>query len=416
MVIQLISLRSSVKNNSNLSKRFQVVPSHLQALLVTVLFLIVGSSWAAEAIPGLLKSPSDIPELTAKSWVIYEPETGWVLAQKNANLKIEPASLTKLMTTYIAFDRLEKGEINLDDKVVISKKAWQMPGSRMFAEVGDSISLISLLKGVIVQSGNDASVALAEHIAGTESAFIAIMNQEAKRLGLKNTLFKNSTGLPAEEHFSSAADIAILSADLIKRFPDYYAWFAVKEFKFNNIVQKNRNALLWRDSRVDGLKTGYTEAAGYCLASTSVENDMRIIAVVTGTDSNQTRIDESLALLQYAHSNYQLNKVLSINQDIGKVKVYGGVVEEVKVRPFRAYSAVTPKNSAKQIAYQVTVPKRVAAPLEKAQTIGIANVLYAGENIADVPIVFSSMVEEAGFVKRSIDKIKMKVDGFWEND
>lgn len=415
MGIQLVFLRSRVINSFKLHVGFRAQLSRIVSVVFAVL-LASNVSWAATSIPDLLKSTNSLPTLTAKSWVIYEPQTGWVLAQKNADLRIEPASLTKLMTIYIAFDLLEKGELRLDDKVVISKKAWQMQGSRMFAEVGDSISLISILKGIIVQSGNDASVALAEHIAGTESAFIAIMNNEAEKMGLKNTVFKNPTGMPAEDHYSSAIDIAILSAAIINQFPDYYAWFAVKEFEFNNIVQKNRNNLLWRDSKVDGLKTGYTEAAGYCLASTSVENGMRVITVVTGTDSNQTRVDESMALLQYAHSNYQVNEVLSVDRKLGDIKVYGGVSEVVEVTPLRSYTAVIPKNTTAQMDYNISVPKRVAAPLEQSQTIGIANVSYAGQAVADVPIVFSDTVEEAGFVKRGVDMIKMKVDGFWEDD
>ena len=286
----------------------------------------------------------------------------------------------------------------------------------MFAEVGDSISLISILKGIIIQSGNDASLALAEHIAGTESAFNVIMNREAEKLDLKNTVFKNPTGMPAEGHYSSAVDIAVLSGAIINRFPDYYAWFAVKEFKFNEIVQKNRNKLLWLDSKVDGLKTGYTQAAGYCLASTSVENGMRVITVVTGTDSNQTRVDESMALLQYAHSNYQINDVLSTDRKVGDVKVYGGISETAQVTPLRSYTAVIPKNTDAQMTYDVSVPKRVAAPMAASQIVGIAKIFYSGQAITDVPIVFSEAVEEAGFVKRGVDMVKMKIDGFWEDD
>ena len=413
--IQLIFLRNNVIISLNMHQFYCAVKI---CLLAFSAFSLLASSalWAATPIPELLKSQSVLPDLTAKSWVIYEPKTGWVLAQKNADLKVDPASLTKLMTTYIAFDLLEKGELQLDDKVVISKKAWQMPGSRMFAEVGDSISLISILKGIIIQSGNDASVAIAEHIAGTEAAFTAMMNLEAEKMGLKNTFFENSSGLPSEQHYSSAADVAVLSAAIINRFPDYYAWFAVKEYEFNNITQKNRNGLLWRDSKVDGLKTGYTEAAGYCLASTSIDNGMRIIVVVTGADSNKTRMEESMALLKYAHSNYQLNEVLTVEKKVGDVKVYGGVSETVQVTPLKSFTALTPKGSAEKISYNVSVPKRVAAPLKQSQTIGIANVFYEGQTIADVPIVFSDDVEEAGFVKRGIDMVKMKIDGFWEDD
>lgn len=402
-------------NSLNLCFNLSASANRLLALWCISVFFS-NLCWAADPIPKVLKSTNNLPTMTAKSWVIYEPETGWILAQKNADYRIEPASLTKLMTVYIAFDRLEKNQLQLHDKVAISKKAWSMQGSRMFAELGDNVSVINILKGIIVQSGNDASVALAEHIAGTESAFVVIMNNEAEKLGLKNTLFKNSTGMPAKDHYSSAVDIAALSAAIINRFPDYYAWFSVKEYEFNNIVQKNRNDLLWRNEKVDGLKTGHTEAAGFCLASTSVDNGMRIIAVVTGTDSNQTRIEESTALLQYAHSNYQMSKVLSTDQTVGDVRVYGGVSESTEVLPLHPYSAVVPKNRTAQISYNINLPKRVSAPIEKAQTIGIANIIYANEVISDVPVVFSETVAKAGFVKRGIDMMKMEINNFWDDD
>lgn len=382
-------------------------------LLSLSLVFVVTPSWA-ETIPEPLRSANGLPELASESWLLFEPETGWVLAEKDADKRIEPASLTKLMAIYVAFDLLDKGQLQLDDKVLISKKAWRMEGSRMFAEVDDKITLINILKSIIIQSGNDASVALAEHVSGTESAFVEVMNAEADALNLKNTHFVNPTGLPHPDHYSSARDIAVLSAAIIQRFPQYFPWFSVREFEHNDILQQNRNRLLWRSDEVDGLKTGHTESAGYCLAATSKKDDMRMIAVVTSAESDQQRSNEAMALLRYGHANYQLEPVLAADKSLGRVRVYGGEVDYVDVVPLTPYMALSPKGQQQNLTHAVELPTSISAPLEKGQTIGVVNVLFLDQAIANVPMVFADDVPHGGLMKRGVDAIKQKIDGLLE--
>lgn len=401
---------------NQVSSLFSTWRVQLSAILLCIsLSIVVTPSWA-DAMPEPLRSANGLPELASESWLLFEPETGWVLAEKDADKRIEPASLTKLMTIYVAFDLLDKGQLQLDDKVLISKKAWRMEGSRMFAEVDDKITLINILKSIIIQSGNDASVALAEHVSGTEGAFVEVMNAEANTLGLNNTNFVNPTGLPHQDHYSSARDIAVLSAAIIQRFPQYFPWFSVKEFEHNNIRQQNRNRLLWRSDEVDGLKTGHTESAGYCLAATSKKDDMRMIAVVTGAESDQQRINETMALLRYGHANYQLVHVLAADESLGRVRVYGGETDHVDVVPLNPYKALSPKGQQQNLTHAVELPSSISAPLEKGQTIGVVNVLFLDKAIANVPMVFADDVAQGGLMKRGIDAIKQKIDGFWNNE
>jgi len=229
------------------------------------------------------------PNIAAKSYIMVDYDSGKILASENADEQVEPASITKLMTAYVIFDELSQGNISLSDEVTISKKAWQTQGSRMFIRVNSKVSVELLLQGMIIQSGNDASVALAEYVAGSEGAFAALMNQHALSLGMKNTHFVNSTGLPDEQHLTTAKDLAKLAAALIRRFPEYYKWYSVKSFKYNKINQFNRNKLLWRDKTVDGMKTGYTKNAGYCLVASSKRDNMRLITIVLGTKSASAR-------------------------------------------------------------------------------------------------------------------------------
>ncbi len=239
------------------------------------------------------------PRVAAKSYILIDYNSGKVLANKNADEKLSPASLTKIMTVYVIFRELKNGHLTLDEKVTISKKAWQTPGSRMFVEVNKQVSIEDLLQGVIIQSGNDASVALAEHVAGDEATFAAMMNQHAERLGMSNSHFQNSMGLPSNNHYSTARDLAILTTAVINEFPEYYKWDSQKEFTFNNITQPNRNKLLWRDKSVDGVKTGYTADAGYCMVTSALREGMRLISVVMGTASVNARANESQSLLNY---------------------------------------------------------------------------------------------------------------------
>ncbi len=362
-------------------------------------------------IPDVLKAQRPIGDVDAKSWILVEPNSGWVLASHNDTMRVEPASLTKLMTTYITFKQVQSGELALHDKVLISKKAWKMEGSRMFAEVGDRISVIKMLKGVIVQSGNDASVALAEHIAGSESAFVSLMNETAEALKMKGTHFENATGLPGPKHYSTARDIALLSSALIKEFPDYYAWFSLKKFKHNKIEQPNRNILLNRGIDVDGLKTGHTEAAGYCLAASSQRDELRLIAIVAGATSKQARADYAAMLLEYGHDNYQVDDVSNIAKPI-PLRVYEGEKDTVDVNISRQQFVLKPKRQAGEFTYRYNLPVSVQAPLEKGQTLSIAELVFNDQAILDSPMQIAEDVKKGSFYKRGIDKIKRLIEEF----
>lgn len=373
--------------------------------------LLLSGAHAAN-IPAALQTSQAMPELSARSWVLMEPETGWILAEKEADKRIEPASLTKLMTIYIAFDRLASEQLSLDEQVTISEKAWRTEGSRMFAEVNSEISVLKLLKSIIIQSGNDASVALAEHISGTEDAFAELMNETSAAMGLTNSSFRNSTGLPDPEHYSTARDIARLSGLLIQNFPQYYAWFSAREFKHNDIVQQNRNRLLWRSKLVDGLKTGHTESAGYCLAATAKKDDLRMIAVVTGTDSDQQRSDQAMALLRYGLANYEVSVPLSDESDVDKLRVYGGQSDYVGVRPLHSFPVVVPRGKAELLAFDLEKPNNVSAPVSSQQAIGMASITFDQAAIGQIPLVAASDVDSGSLLKRAIDVVKKMINDF----
>ena len=275
----------------------------MRSSLLCLFFTLLAFGRPASALdPVQIPAP---PEVGAKAYILADHFSGRVLAESNADQRLEPASLTKIMTAYVVFRELAKGNLKLDTMVTVSEKAWRTEGSRMFAQVGAQISVENLLKGMIVQSGNDASVALAEHVAGDEAVFAQVMNQNAERLGMKNTHFKNSMGLPDPDHYTTARDLFILTSALISEFPEYYQWHAIKEFLFNGIKQTNRNRLLWQDSTVDGVKTGHTEGAGYCLVTSALRDGMRLIAVVMGTKSDKLRAQANQTLLNYGFRFYE---------------------------------------------------------------------------------------------------------------
>ena len=273
-------------------------------LALTVFFLLCTSGAHAANVP--IPSP---PSTGATAFIIQDFNSGNILAEQNSNLPVEPASITKLMTAYVIFNELNSGNITLDDMVTISEKAWRTPGSRMFVEVGTRVSIKDLLQGIIIQSGNDATVAMAEHIAGSEGTFAAMMNRQAEDLALTGSHFVNSTGLPDLEHYMTARDIARLTSLMISNYPEYYKWYSQREFTYNKITQYNRNKLLWRDANVDGVKTGHTESAGYCLVTSAKKEDMRLITVVLGTNSENSRSDASQALLNYGSRFFETHKL-----------------------------------------------------------------------------------------------------------
>ena len=319
-----------------------------------------------------------------------------------------PASITKLMMNYVIFSKLNSGDIKLTDEVSISEKAWSAIGSRMFADVNTRIDLKHLLKSTVIQSGNDAAIALAEYVGGSELGFSQLMNQEAERLGLLDTHYVNSTGLTEQGHDMSAIDIVALSAALIRDFPEYYPWYAEKEYEHNNIKQPNRNKLLWKDSSVDGLKTGYTEAAGYCLVASAKRNGQRWIAVVLGTKGVKEREDLVLSLLNYAFAAYQPISLLDEQGGVVSAPVYGGEVDEVRLQANNAVNLVIPKGRESDLVTNLQFSPYFEAPIEVGQAMGVANISLDGELLANVPLVATSTIKPGGLWKRFTDSIRLK--------
>ncbi len=354
------------------------------------------------------------PEIDAKAWVLMEMNSGEILTSKNPDLTLHPASITKLMMNYVLFARLKAGDVSMSDLVPISEHAWRAEGSRMFADVNSRLELGHLLKSTIIQSGNDAAIALAEFTGGSEFAFAQLMNREAVKLNLTHSNFLNSTGLPAEGHLMSSVDIAKLAAAIIRDFPDYYAWFAEKEYTHNNITQYNRNKLLWKDSSVDGLKTGYTEAAGYCLVGSAVRDKQRWIAVVMGAKSVRAREAAVLELLNYGFNYYEPSEQLNQQGGVTSVRVYGGAVEEVLLQARKPANVVVPRGRAKDIETNLIHSPYFEAPIEVGQSMGLAQLTLDGETIAEVPLVAMSEINSAGWWKRIVDSIKLRAKQFWE--
>jgi serine-type D-Ala-D-Ala carboxypeptidase (penicillin-binding protein 5/6) len=362
--------------------------------------LAAGACWAAVPIP---KPPS----IDARAYVLLDYQSGRILAADKPDVQSEPASITKLMTEYGVFRALREKRLSLTDNVTISEHAWRAEGSRTFAQVGTQIPVETLIKGMIIQSGNDATIALAEKLGGTEDAFVQMMNSYAKDLGLKNTHFDNSWGGPGPTHYMSAYDIALLSRVLIRDFPEYYKWHAQREFEWNGIKQQNRNGLLARDSSVDGIKTGHTETAGYCLASSASRNGMRLIAVVLGTQSFKAREDANAALLNYGYTFYETVKVKDATDVVLKPEVYKGEEERVTLVPARDLWVTVGRGSGAQLKTTATVKEPVIAPIKAGQTLGELTVSDGKEIIARVPLVAKAAVPEGGWWTRTVDGIAL---------
>jgi D-alanyl-D-alanine carboxypeptidase (penicillin-binding protein 5/6) len=345
------------------------------------------------------------PEVAAKNYLLVDVASGKVLAEKNADAKIEPASITKLMTAHIVYKEMEAGRLSMDDMVTISEKAWRMGGSRMYLDVNTKVPVRELLKGLIIQSGNDASVALAEHIAGTEDAFVQLMNQNAKELGMDNTHFVNSTGWPDKQHLTTARDIAKLAVAIIHESPEHYAWYAEKEFTYNNIKQYNRNKLLWRDESVDGIKTGHTDSAGYCLVSSALRGDMRIVSVVLGTDSEKARADVSQALLNYGFRFYESHTLYQKGDVLNRPRVWGGEYETLEVGLDKDLAVTIPRGTYDELDATMDIDKNIEAPVAKSQKVGEVKVSLNGELLESVPLVALETVNEGGIIQRAKDYI-----------
>lgn len=366
---------------------------------------------AATALTTAQAAIPDPPALQAASWALLDFQSGELLAQSNSDSRVEPASITKVLTTYIVFDEIKKGRIKLDDMAFISEKAWKQgidsSESRMFLDVGSRVRVEDLLHGVITQSGNDASVALAEHVAGGEGAFADLMNQYAAKIGMKNSHFMNAPGMPDPEHYTTAHDVTLLGQALIRDFPDYYKWFSLPDFTYNGIKQGNRNILLTMDRSVDGIKTGHTAAAGYCLLSSATRDGRRLVAAVMGTESQKYRAEASLELLNWGFRFFESVKLLGADQPSGDVRVWKGLVDEVSVGTLEPIYLSLPRGSAEKVEAKPQVDGTLIAPLSQGQRIGTVNISVDGKLVKSEPLVVLRAVEAGSWWKRLIDTIRL---------
>ncbi len=360
------------------------------------------------ASPALAQQLPVPPTLAAKSWLLLEMGSGQVLTAEKPDERLEPASLTKLMTAYLTFAALQKKTITLEQSLPVSQKAWKTGGSKMFVRVDTQVPVDDLIKGMIVQSGNDACVTLAEGIAGSEENFAQMMNREAQRLGMKSSSFTNSTGLPDPNLYTTAHDLSLLAGALIRDFPEYYKkYYSMKEFRYNNITQPNRNRLLYIDPSVDGVKTGHTEAAGYCLISSAMRDKRRLLSVVLGTKSDSARASESLKLLNWGFITYDAVTVAGKDQAVATLRVWKGLQKEVKAGFTADLVIAVPKGYAEKVKSDFVAEPRLIAPIEAGQKLGMLQVSIDGKPYAEYPVIALEAVPLAGFFGRLIDTIRL---------
>ena len=340
------------------------------------------------------------PKLNLDSYILLEASTNTVIAEFNADNQISPASMTKVMTGYVIADQIDSGAISLDDKVLISEKAWKTGGSKMFIEAGKRILVRDLLSGIVIQSGNDATVAMAEYVAGSEEGFVDFMNAYASELGLGNTLFQNAVGWTDPDHFSSAKDLANITKALINNFPDHYATYKEKEFTFSGIRQLNRNKLLWRDDTVDGVKTGHTESAGYCLISSAKRNDMRLIAVVAGSPSENERLTASQRLLEYGFRFFATQKLISKATEVTSAKVWGGKMDKVSLGAKDDILLTLPRSDFKNLKANYNFNNNIQAPISAGDVIGNIEFISNDQLVLSAPLIAIESVEAKGFFGR----------------
>jgi D-alanyl-D-alanine carboxypeptidase (penicillin-binding protein 5/6) len=347
------------------------------------------------------------PQLKARSFIVLDHDSGRVLAALDPDSKQEPASLTKLMTAYGVFKALKEGRIKLTDMATISENAWKQEGSRMFVEVGKQVSVDNLIQGMIVQSGNDATVALAELVGGTEQQFAQMLNTYAKQLGMTGSHFTNSPGMPDPEHYMTARDAAILASALIHEFPEYYRWYAQKEFAWNGITQQNRNGLLWRDPSVDGVKTGHTESAGYCLVTSAKRDGMRLVSVVMGTDSMRAREDASAALLNYGFNFFETKRVYAAGQPLTNVRVWKARQPEVGLTLKRDLFVTSQRGHSSNVKAEFELPETIVAPLSANQALGKTRIVVDGAPVAAHDLFPAQDVAAAGIFGRAWDTMRL---------
>jgi D-alanyl-D-alanine carboxypeptidase (penicillin-binding protein 5/6) len=364
----------------------------------------------APAADSAAASPTPIPAppaITARSYIVIDHDSGRVLAALEPDSRQEPASLTKVMTAYGVFRALKEGRIKLDDMVTISEHAWKQEGSRMFVEVGKQVAVENLIQGMIVQSGNDATVALAEHVAGTEPTFVQMMNTYAKELGMTGSHFTNSAGMPDPEHYMTARDSAILASALIHEFPEYYRWYSQKEFTWNGITQQNRNGLLWREPSVDGVKTGHTETAGYCLIASAKREGMRLVSVVLGAESMRAREDANMALINYGFNFFETKRLYAAGEPLTTARVWKGKGPEVGLALKRDLFVTGQRGHVGSVKAEFELPERLIAPLATQTPIGKASIVVDGATIATHDLYPAADVPAGGFFRRTIDTVRL---------
>lgn len=377
--------------------------NHVRHLLLSFALLLVSLPVVAADLP--IPSP---PSLGAKSYILVDYNSGQTLASKNPDKQIEPASITKLMTCYIVFDELSKGNLSPDDMVTVSKKAWQMHGSQMFLKVGEQVSVKQLIHGLVTASGNDAAVALAEYIAGTESTFADYMNQYGQQLGLDNSHFTDANGLPAPEHHMSARDVATLLGAIIRDYPKLYdQYFHQKKFSYAGIEQYNRNTLLWSDQRVDGGKTGHTKSAGFNLAASAKADGMRVIAVVTGTSSEHARKSQDEALISYGFRFYDDGKLFDAGKKISQIRVWKGAETEIPVVAHGPIWVAYPRGQKKTLTTSAQLPSHLSAPVKKDERLGTLAIKYNDQVLKEEPLYAGKTIAKGGYIRQLTDEIMM---------
>lgn len=393
----------NVKQKAEWSKK----DSPITGASTIILQLIIYAVLLAPALSAQIARSIPAPDIDVASYILIEQSSGDVLAEKKADERVEPASITKIMTSYVAGQALKEGLISLDDQVVVSTKAWKMGGSKMFIEAGKKVTVDQLLDGIIIQSGNDASVALAEHIAGTEKTFAILMNDYAKKLGMLGSSFSNASGYPDAETYVTARDVAILSRALIRDFPAIYERYSEPDYTFNKIKQPNRNRLLSYDPTVDGIKTGHTEKAGYCLAASANRQGMRLVSVTMGASSDGMRVESSRTLLNYGYRFFARERFHSAGEFISEGRVWGGDMESVRIAAATDVVAIIPRGSAESVSSELRLNKPLMAPLEVGQEIGYLALLMDGEEFRRFPLVTLDAVNEGSVISSLWDKANL---------
>lgn len=385
-----------------------------KTLFKLISFLIVGSlstlAFSNPVIPiatapKIAQITPSTPNLDAKGYILLDAYSGKILAEKNSNVHMAPASLTKLMTMYVISSALRNGTIHLDDKVRISTKAWQTGGSRMFVKVNDEVPIRDLLQGIVVASGNDASVAMAEYIAGTEEGFANIMNAQAKALGMNDSHFVDSNGLPNPEHYSTPHDLALLAQAIIKNFPEDYRLYSEKWFSYNGIRQPNRNRLLWRFQYADGLKTGHTDDAGYCLVGSALKDGTRLVSVIMGAPNDKARTEDSVSLLTYGFRFFETHKLYTAGRVMGKARVWKAENKEMEIGLADDLYVTMPNGQYKNISATIQIPDSLKAPIKKGQAIGTLNITLNNQVIASKPLVALANNDKGSLFSNVTDSI-----------